>query len=257
MEVYQHFRVDEQPFIDQVISWKDEVDIQHQNILSDFLDPREQHILTTLVGNDENMSLVFDGAYEEAERKRARLVPYYQSCEESDFNIIILEGTYPTKFVNLSHGDLLGTLMSLGIQRKKVGDLIVKDGTFQIICDQHLAMYIQLQLTKIKNTSVKLIETPRSRLLQTDSKWVEKEGTVSSTRLDVLMKQIYNLSRQKSQTLIEKEIVKVNHRMVKEASFNLKAGDLISVRSFGRGKVIEILGETKKQKLKIKTAKLK
>jgi RNA-binding protein YlmH len=48
MNIYQHFRPEEREFIDQVLHWKDFVDSSYTSKLTDFLDPREQHILTIL-----------------------------------------------------------------------------------------------------------------------------------------------------------------------------------------------------------------
>ncbi|MET3682063.1 RNA-binding protein YlmH [Alkalibacillus flavidus] len=257
MELYQHFRPEEQPFIDQVIDWRDQVERQYMPVLSDFLDPREQLIFRSIIGHDESLTLSFHGGYDTSERKRALLAPFYESTSDDDFNLTVLQGTYATKFVSLTHRDLLGTVMSLGLQRKKLGDLIVKDGKFQIICDRDMAMFLQLNIEKIKNTRIDLKEVGLDDILTPNHQWHEKDGTVSSTRLDAILKEIYQISRQKAQQFIEKEAVKVNHRVVNQPSFTLQPGDLISLKSYGRSKVVDIMGETKKQKQRIKTAKLK
>ena len=62
MGIYQHFRTEEHPFIDQVISWKNNVEKMYQHRLTDFLDPREQQIVQSIIGttNDE-LQLKFHG----------------------------------------------------------------------------------------------------------------------------------------------------------------------------------------------------
>ncbi|MDQ0350537.1 RNA-binding protein YlmH [Alkalibacillus filiformis] len=257
MDLYQHFRPEEQPFIDQVLDWKDQVERNYVPVVSDFLDPREQLIFKSIIGQDENLQLSFNGGYEYAERKRALLAPFYETINFKDFNISILQGTYASKFVSLSHRDLLGTIMSLGLHRKKLGDLVVKDGQFQIICDQDLALYLKMNVEKIKNTRITLKEVDEANVLKPVHHWQDQEGTVSSTRLDVVLKEIYQISRQKAQTYIEKEAVKVNYRIVNNPSFQLESGDLISLKSYGRSKIVDLLGETRKNKVRIKTAKLK
>ncbi|PKR78551.1 RNA-binding protein [Halalkalibacillus sediminis] len=257
MDIYQHFRKEEQPVIDQFLDWKEQVERQFIPVLSDFMDPREQHILRSLIGNNDDLNLSFHGGMNGAERQRAYLYPFYEEVTDEDFAITILQGTYHTKFVTLTHRDLLGTLMSLGIQRKKLGDILVNDGTFQIITDEDIALFLKMNFTKVKKSSIVLTEVSKDQMITMDDRWVEKEGTVSSARLDVIMKHIYQLSRQDAQQLIAKEAVKVNHRVVSDPTFTIQPSDLISVRKLGRSKMIEILGETKKNKLRIKTAKLK
>ncbi|NIK10712.1 RNA-binding protein [Alkalibacillus almallahensis] len=256
MDLYQHFRAEEQPFIDQVLDWRDQVERQYTPVLSDFLDPREQLIFRSIIGYDEQFNLTFHGGYDRSERKRAILAPFYEDVKEENYNLSILQGQYNAKFVSLSHRDLLGTVMSLGLHRKKLGDLIVEDGQFQIICDRDLAMYLQMNIDKIRNTRINLRDVSQDDILTPSYEWKEKDGTVSSTRLDAILKEIYQISRQKAQQLIEKEAVKINHRTVNNSSFSLQPGDLISLKSYGRSQVVDILGETKKQKIRIKTAKL-
>ncbi|MGM8214396.1 RNA-binding protein [Bacillaceae bacterium W0354] len=257
MDLYQHFRPEEHAFVDQVLDYKEQVEHQYKTVLTDFLDPREQVIFQTIIGKQSDLNLSFFGGYSEAERKRVILAPFYEKIEVQDYSLAILEGNYPSKFVNLSHRDILGTLMSLGIHRKKIGDIIVDDGVFQIIIDQDIEMFLKLHLTKIKKSSIELKNIPSERIITKHIQWLEKEGTVSSLRLDVIIKEIYQLSRQKTQQLIEKELVKVNHRTVNNPSYPVEEGDLISVRKLGRSKVIELLGKTKKDKFRVRLAKLK
>ncbi|TFB23282.1 RNA-binding protein [Filobacillus milosensis] len=257
MDIYQHYRPDEQPFIDQALDWKEQVEIQYKTIVTDFLNPREQTILQSIIGKQSDLILDFYGGYKQAERKKAILAPFYEDIQSNSFNITVLQGSFHTKFVTLTHRDVLGTLMSLGIHRKKVGDILVDHGFFQIIADQEIAVFIQMQLTKIKNTSITLKEVPFQVVINQNHNWYEKDSTVSSTRLDVILKDIYQVSRQKAQEYIQKEAVKVNYRVVSDPSFSLESGDLISVKKKGRSKVVGLLGETKKNKIRIRTARLK
>lgn len=50
MSIYQHFRPEEKDFIDQAMNWIDQVKHSYAPKLSDFLDPRQQEILTSLIG---------------------------------------------------------------------------------------------------------------------------------------------------------------------------------------------------------------
>ena len=46
--VLQHFRKDEQPFIEQVVRWMREVEDRYAPKLTDFLDPRQQFIVDSI-----------------------------------------------------------------------------------------------------------------------------------------------------------------------------------------------------------------
>ncbi|WP_138414979.1 RNA-binding protein [Aquibacillus sediminis] len=257
MDIYQHFRKEEHAFIDQVLSWREEVGRSYRPKLSDFLDPREQKIYEAVIGKDDDFQLGFFGGNNNSERKRAILAPFYEEINEADFNITLLESSYPVKFVNLEHRDVLGAFMSTGIKRKKLGDLLVQDGIIQIIVSSEIEPYVKMNLTAIKKATVAFEEKPFTSLLRSNEKWESNRVTASSLRLDALIKEIYNLSRQNAAVFIQKGLVKVNFRTVEQPAFQLETDDLISLRGKGRSKIKEIHGLSKKEKWKITVQKLK
>ncbi|QTM99346.1 RNA-binding protein [Sediminibacillus dalangtanensis] len=257
MDIYQHFRKEEQPFIDQVLSWQEELERSYQRKVTDFLDPREQKIFGSLIGGKEDFRWRLFGGSPSAERKRAILAPYYEEIVLDDFELVLLEADYPVKFVSLAHRDVMGAFLSMGIKRKKLGDLVVKDGLIQIITAAEIAPYVKMNLTNIKNAGVRFEEVSFERLMEKEEQWQEKNMTVASLRLDVLVKEIYQVSRQTAVQFIEKGLVKVNFRVVDSPAFTLEQGDLLSLRGKGRSHVKEIHGRSKKEKWKITAEILK
>ena len=59
--IYQHFRNDERPFIDSIFDWIYRVEDYYTPYLTNFLDPRQQYILRSIIGNRENIKLEFYG----------------------------------------------------------------------------------------------------------------------------------------------------------------------------------------------------
>lgn len=256
LEIYQHFRKEEQPFIDQVLSWKEDVALKYQRKLSDFLNPREQMIFKAIMGNDADLIYGLEGGVDDSERKRAIIAPDYEVIEKEDYQLTLLEATYPEKFVTLEHRDVLGAFMSLGVRREKMGDLVVQNGMIQIKAASEISDYIKMNLTGIKRSNVEFVEIPWEKRIESKETWVPKETTVSSLRLDVMVKEIYGMSRKKASMFIEGGHVKVNFRTVEDASFSLEEGDLISLRGKGRSRLDEIFGQTRKEKYRVMTAKL-
>src|SRR5699024_4365602 len=155
MDIYQHFRKDEHPFIDQVLSWIEQVERSFQPKLTDFLDPREQQVIKMLIGkNNPDIQLKLSGGTVHSERKRAIIAPYYEEIDDDMFDIVCLEANYPTKFINLSHPDVMGTFLSLGLRRNKLGDIYVRDGLLQFMATNDIVSYVQSNLTMIKNVRI-------------------------------------------------------------------------------------------------------
>lgn len=253
MSIYQHYRKEEEPFIDQILNWKEQVEQQYIVKNSDFLDPREQYIFKSIIGNDDQFILSFFGGVEGTERKQALLAPYYEVIQKEDFPIDILSASFSAKFVKMEHRDVLGAFYSLGLDRKKLGDLAIDavNGKVQIMVSSDISDYVIAHFTQIKKANVQFerIEFDQADRVRND--WSEDEATVSSLRLDVLIKHFYRISRNNALELIKKGHVKVNFKVVEDPAFIAEPGDIISCRGKGRSRLNEVSGQTKKQKWRI------
>ncbi|MGW9815333.1 RNA-binding protein YlmH [Staphylococcus cohnii] len=218
-------------------------------MLTSFLDPRGQYILNVVVGSFQDLEVTFYGG-PFAERQRAIIAPDYFQPEVEDFEIILFEIDYPQKFVTLQHQHVLGTIMSLGIERDQLGDIVV-DESIQFTLTKQLESYIMLELNKIKGSAVKLNAISIKDMIQSKENWHSFETTVSGLRLDVVLKEMIRKSRSISKQLIEKKRVKVNHTIIDSADFQLDKGDLLSIQGYGRAMIVDIGGKTKKDKTRI------
>lgn len=257
MSIYQHFRPEEKEFIDSAIHWVQQVRNSYAPKLTDFLDPRERQILISLMGNNEEVQIQFFGGAVGAERQRALLYPDYYSLELSDFQLSLYEISYPKKFITLNHRQILGTLMSLGLKREKFGDIILNDEHAQFIAAEGIGHYLAVNLEKIGKAAITIKQIPFTDIASVEENWLEQNYTVSSLRLDTVIATTLHLSRQKAQLLISSGKVKVNFKQAEKTSDECQVGDTISIRGFGRCKVISIDGKTKKDNWKITIGKKK
>ena len=247
-EVYQHFRKEEQPFIDSAQSWITQAEETYTPYLTDFLDPRQQYILEMLVGKKGEVHLQFHGGYE---RKRAIICPEYFSPNQSDFEIELTEVVYPSKFASLTHGKILGTLIGTGMKRELFGD-ILSDGTrWQFLLASNIASYVHSQITKIGKVSVRLESRTYTDLITPIDDWTIVHDTVSSLRLDTVIAAIYNISRQRAKELVSGGKVKLNWAVFERPDFELGLLDIVSIRGYGRIQIKAIEGKSKKDKWRV------
>jgi Uncharacterized conserved protein, contains S4-like domain len=256
VSVYEHFRPEEKPLIDQYLDWKDQVTREFAPKLADFLDPRQQKILELIIGKNEDVHVAFSGGFQNAERKRALLLPPYIPEEEEAFELACVEVAFASKFVTLSHPELLGALTGTGVNRDKIGDLIVTDDQAQFICSKDIEPYLLLNLTAVGKNTVACHSIGSGALIHNEQNWVESWGTVSSLRLDVVASEIYHLSRTKTAELIDRKQVRINWELMDKRDFELAEGDMLSLRGFGRSKIISVDGLTKKHKIRLQYGKL-
>ncbi|MGF9856322.1 RNA-binding protein [Priestia endophytica] len=256
-ELYQHFRKEEHEFVDAVLEWQGQVLNQYSPKLTDFLDPREQEIVHTIIGSEGDVKVSFFGGYEGAERKRALLFPSYYEPSEEDYELELFEVKYASKFVTLEHRHVLGTLMSVGLRRSKYGDIIAGEERIQFIVARDMSSFVKMNISKMGKTSVALQTKPLSSVMDHKEELELKETTVSSLRLDAVLSSIHNISRQKVQTLINGGHAKVNWKTLEQPSFECNEGDTLSLKGHGRARVVSINGKTKKEKWRITVGKLK
>lgn len=151
---------------------------------------------------------------------------------------------------DLTHRDFLGALMSLGIERDVIGEILVKDKTGYVFCSEKIAAYIYENLTKIRHTQIK------TTILNGLPEEIHPEMetfilTVSSLRLDVIIGKAYNLSRSQSLELFRTKKIFLNSKTKENPDIIVKENDIVSVRGYGKFIFKEVKGLNKKGKFNI------
>lgn len=211
---------------------------------TDFLDPYERYLAKSILNRFDDVSYLEDGGLEDSERKVICIYPNYYGEDDLVEKVSFLRVRYPIP--SLSHKDFLGAILNLGISRDKLGDIYVHNEEAFLIAKNEIKDFILYNLTKVSNYNVKVREIQRDQLKVAEVEYQESSKFVSSLRLDTIISTIYNLSRQNSLKLIKSDRIKVNFKPVNKPSIELKEGDLISAKGYGRSTFHSINGTSKK-----------
>ena len=215
---------------------------------TDFYNPFEVKELTSLINTYDTISFSLIGN-EDSESKAILIYSEYMDEVNPEDYVSLVK--IDKKDYDIAHKDVLGSLLSLGIKREKLGDIIINDEAIYFYIRNEILDYVLLNLEKIKNYGVELevidLATPISRDLEYDEKLI----TCASARLDLVLANVYNLSRSDAKNAIEAGLVKVNYKVTYKISETLEVGDMVSMRRRGRFIVGEYLGLSKKDKLKL------
>jgi len=247
----QHFRDSEAPFIEQVTGWLQQAADQYRPILTAFLNPRQVYIAQTMVNQLDDVRMTANGGYPQAELKRVLFYPDYYEPQAADFQLTLFEGVYPVKFATLKHGQILGTLANSGVERDVFGDIISDGTTWQFFCETEMADYFSDQIDRIGKTKLHLTAQPLESAIDAQNDWETITTTVSSLRADSVIKAAFNLSRHHAKEMIEGSHVRLNWADLNKADYELALLDMLSVNHYGRVRLVEIGGETKKARLRI------
>ena len=219
-------------------------------LFSDFLNLNEQNIYHQSEKLFETKTEA-SGGVDFAERQIVAFIPdalYY----DWEYPIAILQAApvYPKFAEKLTHRDVLGAIMNLGVDRSKIGDIIMGENHYFIICEESMASYFSENLDKIKHTVVKTtLATSEELVLQ--QKFEEKDGIITSNRLDSIIACVYKFSRSQALEFFKAEKVFVNGKCEQNPSHRCSDADIISVRGFGRFVFDGERGETNKGRMKI------
>lgn len=211
-------------------------------VLTKFLDLEEQKEIFTL--QDSTYFVHLYGGYSEAERKRA----YISSCSDVDFSrfeINIYDCTYPVEFGALNHRNILGAIMSLGIERNTFGDIIVHNDHIVLISSREMGSFLMNNLVEVNHKPMNF-----SLVVCVDSSFysqpVLKTVIVPSFRLDVILAKSLGKSRNECCDIINGGFVSVNYKDCKNITYIVKVDDILSIRHFGRITYKQMLKNTKK-----------
>lgn len=212
-----------------------------------FLDPHQQRVAEKVLHCFRELKFAVWGGYPEAERARLLLYPAPLQAGVDRVPLSFLEITPGSNDFNLSHRDYLGAVLSLGLRREKVGDLLLtEEGSAQLIISPEMSAYLQAQLTSVGRAPVKLREITPRELAPAASCAREIRATVASLRLDAVASAGFGLSRSKLAQAVRAGQVKLNWQSVKSPSAPVKAGDCLSLAGRGRLEVAAVLGESRK-----------
>lgn len=211
-----------------------------------FLDERQRELVREYV-RSAPVFCTFFGGYETAERT---FVCVSETMDEGvEFPLAALEFTFRKADV-LTHRDFLGALMSLGIKRESVGDILTEEGRALVFLEEAVCAFVLPQLTKIGRVGVKVKKTDEFQLPKQGEIEIV-QGIVSSIRLDTVVNVMTHLSREKSKQLIMAGLVKHNFEFCDNPSKPVASGDRISARGYGKFTLASVGSPTKKGKYHI------
>lgn len=212
-----------------------------------FLTPREQALVKQLLPHAE-----FWGGTEGTDRNVACYVPDYMTVEDyfAEDVITCIRGSFYDAD-SLSHRDVLGALMGAGIRRDAIGDIIIGEKTCTFFLLGELTKYLLDNLTSAGRQHLRLEQVDPTTVKKPPQAMKELRVTVSSLRLDSVLSAAFHLSRGKTAEAIQGGRVNLNSLTCIKPDKQVNVGDELSLRGSGKLCLLEIHGQTKKDRTAI------
>ena len=216
-------------------------------VFSDFLSFEEQRVYIDFFKANHTEFALY-GGYDDSDR--SMICAYFDFCPE--FPIATLFFEIPLK-TNFEHRDVLGALMSLGIKRELVGDIIFFEDLCIFFTVERIAQFVIQNFTSVKKSHIsvgfynKKIEYVRA--------YDEMIVMASSMRLDCIVCELTNFSRTASSEYVSAGLVFVNGSECLKKDKLLQTDDVLTIRKKGKFRIGEQIGKTKKDRIRLKILK--
>ena len=221
---------------------------------TEFLNEYQISVIKKELNKIKAKNYCFAGGYEDAESKIFIAYPdkFDENVIEENINQILkaIKIELPSQiYGKLEHRDYLGTVMSFGLERNRIGDIIVyRDSAYIIVLNEN-AQYIKSSFeyeNKFKKAKISIIDI--KDLKTKKAEFIDIQVRVNSVRLDSIISELLHTSRKKAQELLEDEKVSINYTIETKPTKVIKENDILIIRGNGKYIIQNFLGKNKKEK---------
>ncbi len=216
-----------------------------------FLSPAQRAALEPLIAAAGHPSHLFHGGFEGAERTVCVFLPDWQGPDdwEPSDELAAIECAYPPTGADLTHRDLLGGLMGIGLTRERVGDILAGEKSAQIVCLRDAAPIILSQFDQAGRYRLKLREISLTDLSPAPNQVRVVHDTVAALRLDAVLSSGFSLARGKAADAVTGGRVSLNHRECLKPDRAVSEGDVVTCRGLGKCVLKTVGGRSRKGRI--------
>lgn len=221
---------------------------------TEFLNMYQENIIRKELERIKAKNYILTGGYSEAESKILIMYPEKITEEIAKENITNIIKVIKIQLPNeqkgkYQHRDYLGTIMQFGLERERIGDIIVYEDEAYVIVLSENAQYIKdsLQTTKkFKKSKIEIIDIVEMKVKKPE--FEEIKISVNSQRLDNFISEICKISRSETTRLIASELVSINCKIETKQTKTVEIGDVLIIRGKGKFIVSDFLDINRKGK---------
>lgn len=235
-----------------------EAQIKNKITCSRFMDLNLRAAVEPLCKRERAVSTFFWGGFEEAERVVALFVPLEFDINPREYfsinpeeNPLALLSVKKDSFHTLSHRDYLGAVMSLGIERGTVGDILVNENGCELVVLKPVSRFLEENLTRAGGATLSAAAKNTENITPPPKNIQDKTCVVSSLRLDGVVAEVFSLSRTAAAEAIAAGLVFINDSAVQKKDKKVAHGDKLVLRGRGKAVIKETTGETRKGRLRL------
>jgi len=221
-------------------------------VAGNFLSPAE---IASLAGfcPDSSCELTFFGGDDFCERRVPFFYPDYLEPDSEALASMLQAVHLTVKGGELSHRDVLGSVLGLGIRREGIGDIRVLGDQAYLFALPSAAKTITCMLEKVSRYHV---ETELISCTSVPAPVIQTKAitfTVQSIRFDAVLAGLFSISRTDAAEQIRAGNACLNYLVCEKTDAKVEEGAILSLRGYGKGTLKEIQGTSRKGRIFIRT----
>ena len=212
-----------------------------------FLDEREQSI-AACAASAHKCAYRFYGGTDDADRAVCAFADCEDALDICEWPIEPVSIRFKKDY-KISHRDILGTLMSLQIRRETIGDILVGDGEAQLFTLPSVMPLVVSDIDRIGGVGVlcKNELLPIVPGIKTEKRF----GIAASMRLDCIAAMVTQKSRSEALALVRAGRVSKGGQVITSPAQQVSPGDKISIRGFGKFRIVSCGEQTRSGRLHV------
>lgn len=211
-----------------------------------FLNDRQQALACAALSAVGCTGYHFDGGYPEAERKILCLHGDMDQSTAPRFGCLFLEAM--GEHDALTHRDYLGAMLSLGVKRECVGDILPGDAGAYVFLLDTVAPLLREELCRVGRCTVRVREAQAGELPGPAQRPLHRVS-IASLRLDALLAAMLHISRADAAGLVKSGAVEINHVPTASIHAEVYENDTFSIRGYGKYHLSEIGSQSRKGRI--------
>lgn len=245
-EVLSHFSKDDKSFVVNIyqkykLAYEKDIPV----FCKDFYPPNIWNYFLNNMCSKDFLVQAF-GLFDYAERR----IIVFNNKYDDKADICCIKISNKSKFRKVTHRDYLGAILSLGIKRNKIGDLIVDNDVCYVAVLLEISGFIIDNLTSVANCPCN-VEIVSDISILPRVEFAEEIILVSKLRIDAIVSKISKISRAKANEIIDRGIVLLDYSRVCDKSKEVKKNQRITIRGIGKFILGDIVGNSKSGKYKV------
>ena len=210
----RYVKKEEKILVGSVIDKANKTEISNHLVYTNFLDMNEKNIVVEILNKFDIRYYLFK-PLQDTSRFVILFLPEYIDIENvediaSEY-IVVLKIVSKSKDV-ITHREYMGAIYSLGLKEDMIGDIFVYENNCYLFCFKQNETYILDNLTKVAKSYVDITSLnpfdDEVRKIKLNIKSIDI--IVPSLRIDVVLSELFNLTRNSTQAKINNGALFVN-----------------------------------------------